>query len=271
MNRPISLRFLPQTPKPSLRTEPRTCRHFQTYYKPYPHLQRPQLNRRHPSPSHQNSRGQITQNRTFLSSFIPSPKASNNGNGNNNRTLTATRTLSYEPAPLFTVISSVESYSSFLPFLTASTVTARDEKTGLPSQAYLTVGYGPLSETFTSRVECRPEEGVVEARSGERYIDPAQAQSGSGSGSSESGLSALASLAKGAGFPGADEGIFEYLSTRWELVPEGKNRTTVKLEIRFAFKSQLYASMFSAVEGQMAGIMIEAFERRVGEVCGDGW
>jgi coenzyme Q-binding protein COQ10 len=63
------------------------------------------------------------------------------------------------------------------------------------------------------------------------------------------------------------------LSTRWELVPEtaseGRDaRTTVNLEIRFEFKSQLYASMMSAVEGQMAGIMIEAFEKRIREVHG---
>ncbi|CBF80957.1 ubiquinone-binding COQ10-like protein [Aspergillus nidulans FGSC A4] len=181
------------------------------------------------------------EKRTFLSSFIPSPpQASNNGDGNGNnkaRILTASRTLPYPPSPLFNVISSVESYAEFLPFLTASTVTARDPETRYPTQAYLTVGYGPLSETFTSKVDCNRESWVVEARSGERF------------------------------------GIFEYLSTRWELVPEtasegGDARTTVNLEIRFEFKSQLYASMMSAVEGQMAGIMIEAFEKRIREVHG---
>ncbi|KAL6230216.1 hypothetical protein BDW75DRAFT_234573 [Aspergillus navahoensis] len=180
------------------------------------------------------------QRRTFLSSFIPTPRQSNNDNGNGNnkaRILTASRTLPYPPSPLFNVISSVESYAEFLPFLTASTVTARDPNTRYPTQAYLTVGYGPLSETFTSKVDCDRERWIVEARSGERF------------------------------------GIFEYLSTRWELVPEsasdGKEaRTTVELEIRVEFKSQLYASMMSAVEGQMAGIMIEAFEKRIREVHG---
>ncbi|RDW69132.1 ubiquinone-binding COQ10-like protein [Aspergillus mulundensis] len=206
------------------------------------------------------------QKRTFLSSFIPSPpQSSNNGNNNNNnnghdkaRILTASRTLPYKPEPLFNVISSVESYEQFLPFLTASTVTARDSETGLPSQAYLTVGYGPLSETFTSKVDCDRARWVVEARSGERFVQQAPKKEASG-------LGALASLA---GFPGADEGIFEYLSTRWELVPEAEASTTVKLEIRFEFKNQLYVSMMSAVEGQMARIMIEAFEKRIREVHG---
>ncbi|KAJ5682037.1 Cyclase/dehydrase [Penicillium maclennaniae] len=106
-----------------------------------------------------------------LSSFIPSPK----GNSDPKRVLTATRTLPFSPALLFKVISSVESYSQFLPFLTASTVTARDPNSGYPTQAFLTVGYGPLSETFTSRVDCDSAKGVVEARSGAKYAQKTEA------------------------------------------------------------------------------------------------
>ncbi|KAL4804862.1 hypothetical protein BDV18DRAFT_142692 [Aspergillus unguis] len=274
MNRLLPSRSLSHLHRPSS-TRPKItkCCYLRTYH--YNALQAYQPNvQKKPTASPLTS---PTQKRTFLSSFIPSPPQSNttnsggnNGNNNNNgngRILTATRTLAYPPKPLFNVISSVESYSDFLPFLTASTVTARDPETGYPSQGVLTVGYGPLSETFTSKVICDDKAWVVEARSGEKYVDPS---SGSGGGSGGGGLGALASLA---GFPGKDEGIFEYLSTKWELLPEAGSegggaeaRTTVKLEIRFEFKSPLYASMFSAVEGQMAGIMIEAFEKRVREV-----
>lgn len=159
------------------------------------------------------------------------------------------------------MISSVESYSQFLPFLTASTVTARDPETGLPTQAFLTVGYGPLSETFTSRVDCDEAKGIVEARSGAKYGNPSDRSSGS---SNASGLSGF--------FPGANEGIFEYLSTRWELAPQadgpGGPQTKVNLEVRFEFRSQLHATMMSAVEGQMANVMIEAFEKRIRELHG---
>lgn len=126
-----------------------------------------------------------------------------------------------------------------------------------------------MSETFTSKVDCDGEKWIVEARSGEKFVNSASDKSGRGPGSG--GLGALAGLA---GFPGADEGIFEYLSTRWELVPESgagggaEAKTTVKLEIRFEFKSPWYAKMMGAVEGQMAGIMIEAFEKRIQEVHG---
>ena len=199
-----------------------------------------------------------TQTRSFnlssLASFLPT-----NGDGNNSpkRVLTASRILPYSPELLFKVISSVESYSQFLPFLNASTVTARDPETGYPTQAFLTVGYGPLSETFTSLVDCDRSKWVVEARSGAKYGKPDAAAAQSG------GLSGF--------FPGASEGIFEYLSTRWELAPlEGKGtpQTKVNLEVQFEFKNQLHATVMGAVEGQMAGVMIEAFEKRMKEMHG---
>ncbi|KAJ5863837.1 uncharacterized protein N7529_005753 [Penicillium soppii] len=198
-----------------------------------------------------------------LSSFLPS--TGNNGNNSPHRVLTATRNLPYNPALLYKVIASVESYSQFLPFLTASTVTARDPKTGYPTQAFLTVGYGPLSETFTSRVDCDVEKLTVEAKSGDKYGKEGQdGQAGKG----ESGLSGF--------FPGGSEGLFEYLSTRWELVPlspaeaKGGPMTRVNLEVRFEFRSQMHATIMSSVEGKMAGVMIEAFEKRIREVEGKG-
>ncbi|PYI05746.1 hypothetical protein BO78DRAFT_284206, partial [Aspergillus sclerotiicarbonarius CBS 121057] len=188
----------------------------------------------------------------FLSSLLPGSSSSPNNNSNSNkRHVSATRTLPYPPAPLFAIISSVESYSSFLPFLTASTVTHRDPTTKHPTRAFLTVGYGPLSETFTSKVTCDEEKYIVEAKSGNVF--------GVGKKDGQEG------------FPGADEGIFEYLSTRWELRElegNGEGGTEVKLDIRFEFKSQLHAMLMGKVEGEMAGVMIQAFERRIRDVLG---
>ena len=203
-----------------------------------------------------------TNSRAFglpsLSAFLPS-NGNNDGKNSPKRVLTADRALPYSPELLFKVISSVESYSDFLPFLNASTVTARDPQTGYPTQAFLTVGYGPLSETFTSRVDCDPAKGIVEARSGAKY--------GKQDGSAPNSAGGLGGL-----FPGANEGIFEFLSTRWELaplVPQGKPggpQTKVQLEVRFEFRNQLHATLMGAVEGQMAGLMIEAFEKRIREL-----
>ncbi|KAJ5095871.1 hypothetical protein NUU61_005227 [Penicillium alfredii] len=231
--------------------------------------------------SHSNQTPRRAFNLPSLSSILPSSSSnnssSNGGNGNNSshRVLTATRTLPYPPETLYKVISAVESYSQFLPFLTASTVTARDPVSGYPMQAFLTVGYGPLSETFTSRVDCDREKWVVEARSGARFGRDGQPESGSSS-SSSSPLSGISGF-----FPGANEGIFEYLSTRWQLVPLSSaeagqaatgggsgSLTKVDLEVRFEFRSQLHATVMGTVEGQMAAVMVEAFEKRIREVEG---
>ncbi|CAG8898047.1 unnamed protein product [Penicillium egyptiacum] len=216
------------------------------------------------------SNGAKTTTRAFglpdLSSFLP---GSNNKKNNNNNSphgvLTATRNLPYNPALLYKVISSVEAYSQFLPFLAASTVTARDLETRYPTQAFLTVGYGALSETFTSRVICDVEKLTLEAKSGAKCRKEGQdRQAGKSSSSRLSGF-----------FPGANEGLFEYLTARWELVPvspgaQGGPLTKVNLEVRFEFRSQMHATLISAVEGQMAGFMIEASEKRIQEVEGKG-
>lgn len=93
---------------------------------------------------------------------------------------------------------------------------------------------------------------TVEARSGERFgVDSKMGQSpGTGAGAGT----------------GGKEGIFEYLSTRWELVPDSDQKMTdVRLRIQFEFRSQFHAAVMSAVEGQMAGVMVEAFEKRMHE------
>ncbi|KAL2002980.1 hypothetical protein VTN02DRAFT_5287 [Thermoascus thermophilus] len=227
---------------------------------------RPEIRPRSRQQHHLRSSQPRTSSRSF---HLPQLSSLFNNNSNNNnpspaRTLTAVRVLPYPPAPLFRVVASVESYSQFLPFLTESTVTARDPKTGYPTRAFLTVGYGPLSETFTSRVDCDPENWVVEARSGADFAGQQQQQQSSSS-----------SAADGEPFPGADEGVFDHLSTRWELVPleteAGRGRgpqTRVQLQIRFQFRNPLHTAMMSAVEEKMAAVMIEAFEKRIREVEG---
>ncbi|RMJ21273.1 Cyclase dehydrase family protein, partial [Aspergillus sp. HF37] len=123
-----------------------------------------------------------------------------------------------------------------------STVTARDPQSGDPTRAFLTVGYGPLTETFTSDVRCDRNNWVVEAKSG----------------------------AKSADSTGAAEDVFEFLNTKWVLHPlegSGSERgTRVDLEIALEFRSRVHAAMLGAVKGEMAGVMIEAFEKRIREV-----
>jgi coenzyme Q-binding protein COQ10 len=203
-----------------------------------------------PRPSQQNQPAASRRSFINLANILQNAN-NNNGNNNNNqeiRTLRATRTLPFPPSPLYEIISSVESYAEFLPFLAASTVTARDPQSGYPSQAFLTVGYGPFKETFTSRVTCDRSQWVVEARSGGGVGDD------------------------GRPVPGGDEGLFNHLSTKWQLVPETQQQnvgdqvtTQVQLEIRFRFQNAMHTAMMGAVEDKVAAVMIEAFERRIKE------
>ena len=87
-----------------------------------------------------------------------------------------------------------------------------------------------------------------------------------------------------------NERIFTSLSTRWSLKefpfkpppPDGGNpqeksasesskpRTEINLAIEVRFASAVYSALSQAAAPKVAGMMIEAFEKRAGEVLGGG-
>ncbi|ROT43132.1 hypothetical protein SODALDRAFT_327303 [Sodiomyces alkalinus F11] len=171
------------------------------------------------------------------------------------QTLTASRILSYPTADLYTLISDVDSYSTFVPYCSHSRVTrwttpppgqSPDDPNSrpCPAQADLRVGWGGFEETFTSRLRCVPGQSV-EAVSGAE-ID--------GTGDHPGGA------------------VFKSLVTRWTVQPlehnmtaagnEGTAATKVDLVIRFQFANPLYSAVSAAVSDKVAGVMVEAFEKR---------
>ncbi|KAM5342711.1 hypothetical protein ACJ41O_013677 [Fusarium nematophilum] len=162
--------------------------------------------------------------------------------------LTANRTLPYPSEPLYDLIADVDSYSSFVPYCSRSHVTrwsAPDSATGRrwPTLADLHVGWGGFDEVFTSRLRCVPGRSV-EAISGET------APGGSG--------------------PDASA-VFRSLVTRWSVKPVAgvpMPRTEVHLAIDFQFTNPLYGAVSAAVSDKVAGMMIEAFEKRAREKLG---
>ncbi|UNI19144.1 Coenzyme Q-binding protein coq10, mitochondrial [Purpureocillium takamizusanense] len=171
--------------------------------------------------------------------------------------LTATRTLPYPSGPLYELIADVDSYDRFVPYCSLSRVTqwssapapdndgssSNGNSNGRgrrwPVLADLHVGWGGFNEVFTSRLRCVP--GVsVEAVSG----DPADASA------------AAAST------------VFKSLVTRWslrQLSSSSSPSTEVHLSIRYQFVNPLYAAVSAAVSDKVAGLMIEAFEKRAHE------
>ncbi|KAH7362052.1 dehydrase and lipid transport-domain-containing protein [Plectosphaerella cucumerina] len=171
------------------------------------------------------------------------------------QTLTATRILPYSSADLYTLVSDVDAYSKFVPYCSQSRVTkwsdpdpSRPDSPKSPIQADLRVGWGGFEETFTSRLRCVPGQSV-EALSGADALDP----------------SASREQIKDAG--GA---VFKSLVTKWQIRPvdSANNQTRVDLVIRFQFANPLYAAVSAAVSEKVAGVMIEAFEKRARSILG---
>jgi len=224
------------------------------------------------------------------------------------QTLTAERILPYPAVRIYDLIADVDSYTQFLPYCKVSRVTAWTEPrpyplpssstttTGAasqdsntaptttasdapdptlapqprrwPARADLTAGWGGFEETYTSRLFCIPGR-YVEAISGDAHTEiPAS-------------LLAQHDLSDpGPPSPssGSDNAVFKSLVTRWTITPdEARTKrdmyqhewTKVRLDIRFAFASPLYAAVSSAVADKVAPIMIDAFDKRARTILGN--
>ncbi|KAG0643621.1 polyketide cyclase/dehydrase and lipid transporter [Tuber brumale] len=145
---------------------------------------------------------------------------------------TTSKSLPYPPRSLFSLVADINAYHKFLPYCAGSRVTRTCPHTHLPTEAELRVAWGSFDETFSSIVTCSAEAGTVEAN-------------------------------------GDRNGIFERLVTRWVVKGgEGEGGSVVSLFLEFGFRNPIYAAVSAAVAPKVAGVMIEAFERRAGEVLG---
>lgn len=189
--------------------------------------------------------------------------------------LAASRTLAYPAPAIYSIIADINSYSSFLPFLENSEITAwsRPDDTGKkwPSEALLSVGWKGFEESFTSKIYCVPGT-IVEAVGGSTQTKLSREE-----------LSHYDLNDSNNSKASNENGILNHLLTRWtirpfpfkppppgkgsplgstkETVPE--DRTEVTLAIEYQFSNPMYSAMSGAVADKVAGVMIEAFEKRV--------
>ncbi|EGO61440.1 hypothetical protein NEUTE1DRAFT_35847 [Neurospora tetrasperma FGSC 2508] len=208
----------------------------------------------------------------LLSAVSSAASALNNGSpggggGNNSApetVLRARRILPYPSAHLYNLIADVSSYSQFLPHCSRSVTKT---KTKWPARGDLTVGWGPFTESYSSRVYCVPDDGqgvgIVEAVSGNASTNiPATVLQQFGYQSSPSDTTEKM------------EGLFESLVTRWTVrnVPApkksqggegaGDNWTEVALSVRFKFASPALGFAVGQLAGQKVDEMVAAFEER---------
>ncbi|EAA29956.1 hypothetical protein GE21DRAFT_7053 [Neurospora crassa] len=253
----------------------------------------------------------------LLSAVSSAASALNNGSpgggggGNNNApetVLRARRILPYPSAHLYNLIADVSSYSQFLPHCSRSVVTAWAEQptitaatspaekgeagtetetetqengngktTKWPARGDLTVGWGPFTESYSSRVYCVPDDGeglgIVEAVSGNATTTiPATVLQQFGYHQSSPSDDTTEKM----------EGLFESLVTRWtvrsvppaptpkkkksqgggEGVTDNDKWTEVALSVRFKFASPALGFAVGQLAGQKVDEMVAAFEER---------
>ncbi|CAP72882.1 uncharacterized protein PODANS_2_3140 [Podospora anserina S mat+] len=191
--------------------------------------------------------------RTFLTSLLPPLPTTAPIT-----TLSATKVLPYPPSEIYSLIADINSYHRFLPHCTHSLITSFTPKTNLPKTGDLTVGWGPITQSYTSRVYCIPCT-TVEAVSGNASptipLDVLRKHGYENTEGDKKGL---------------EGGVFESLCTKWTVREVKGGVTEVKLVVRFRFANPAVGLAVRAVADEMVGRMICAFEGRAREVCGRG-
>jgi coenzyme Q-binding protein COQ10 len=142
-----------------------------------------------------------------------------------------TRRVPYTPQQMFALVADVETYPSFLPLCEALTILSRMPRPGGETiVADMQVGYGPIRETFRSKVTLDPAAPAVRAES--------------------------------------IAGPFSHMTNHWTFTPAPGGGCDVGFGLSYAFKSpllqMLVGSMFETAFRRYA----EAFERRARAVYG---
>ncbi|KAL8799095.1 MAG: hypothetical protein Q9182_006158 [Xanthomendoza sp. 2 TL-2023] len=250
-------------------------------------LTKPHILPRHPRSTHL-TKPPITPHRPFTSTLTPL------------QTLTASRILPYPAPALYNLIADIPSYPSFLPYCKSSHITSTSSPDPThnqkwPHTATLHIGWGPYDETFQSRIYCLPHH-TLEACAGTasptippshlpHYENPLPSSS-----STHTSNSAAVEKEETNTSP-HEEDLFTSLLTRWKLSefpfkplpPAAQSpqeghaeanpshpRTEVTLVIEAKFASAVYSALSQAAAPKVAGMMIEAFERRARSVLGEG-
>lgn len=136
-----------------------------------------------------------------------------------------TRALPYPAALMYAVVSDVEKYPEFLPWVVALRVLSRREG-GLTAE--MAVGYGALRERYTSDVALDPAQ---------HRIDVVQIHNEK------------------------NGGPFKTLENHWRFTPKGDG-CEVEFSIQFEFKSRLLHGVAGRAFEKVVMKMADAFEAR---------
>ncbi|KAL8764733.1 MAG: hypothetical protein Q9209_007900 [Squamulea sp. 1 TL-2023] len=230
-------------------------------------LSKPNLYIRHPRPQNLLP----PTHRSFVSSSSLTPL----------QTLTASRILPYRQSDLYNIITDIPSYPSFLPYCKSAQITSNSspdpsQNKQWPHTATLNIGWGAIDETFQSRIYCLPHH-TLEACAGSATPTipksnlPHYQDISTPSEEENSLFTSLLARWKFSEFP------FKPLPPSDQSPQEGEAeanpshpRTEVSLLIEARFASAVYSALSQAAAPKVAGMMIEAFEKRARSVLGKG-
>jgi coenzyme Q-binding protein COQ10 len=133
---------------------------------------------------------------------------------------------------MFALVARVEDYPKFLPLCEELTVTRREQVEGKEVLiAAMTVGYGMIHETFTTRVHLDRGARTILVE----YLD----------------------------------GPFTFLENRWHFRPLGTDASEVQFYIAYAFRSRLFERLVGGLFAKAVERYTAAFEARADKIYGN--
>lgn len=134
------------------------------------------------------------------------------------------------PDRMYALVADLESYPRFIPNCRAMSVTVDSSAPGDVRYAKMTLSFGPVTQSYTSRVTLDREARTIRAK--------------------------------------ATDGPFAYLDSVWSFDPEGMG-TRVRFEIDFKISNPLIAAVaepaFAAKQEEILDAFEEEADRRYGE------
>ena len=141
------------------------------------------------------------------------------------------RRVAHSAADMFALVADVEAYPKFVPLCRALIVRGHATEEGRDIVvADMTVAYGPVHETFTTRVTLDRAALTIRAE----YVN----------------------------------GPFRHLDSRWTFAPTGERSCLVRFAIDYEFRSRSLAMLMGSMFDRAFRKFAEAFEARADAVYG---
>lgn len=143
---------------------------------------------------------------------------------------TEKKLVPYTPAQLFALVADVGKYPSFLPWCVGARIRSH---VGNQMVADLTIGFGPLRESFTSRVQLSPPDAGGACAIEVKY----------------------------------ENGPFKYLNNQWKFIPHPQG-CLVDFYVDFEFRNFVLQKTIGAVFTEAVRMMVNAFLKRARSIYG---